>query len=56
MLSILILLAFIKLSIHYNNPIILAGSYTLINTLIVSIFGYPIIVILETIVLTMSVS
>jgi RsiW-degrading membrane proteinase PrsW (M82 family) len=33
MIGAIILVAFIKLSIHYNNPLVLAGSYTLITAL-----------------------
>lgn len=33
MISAIILVAFIKLSIHYNNPLVLAGSYALITAL-----------------------
>ena len=30
MISAILLVAFIKLSIHYNNPVLLAGVYTLL--------------------------
>jgi hypothetical protein len=56
MLSALILVAFIKLSIHYNNSLVLAGGYTLINTLIVTMLGNPIDMIIVSAILTLSVS
>jgi hypothetical protein len=56
MLSALILVAFIKLSIYYNNPLILAGGYTLVNTLIVTMLGIPIDMIIVSTILTLSVS
>lgn len=32
MLSLLLLVVFIKISIHYNNPLLLAGSYAVLAT------------------------
>lgn len=39
MISFLLLIGFIKVSLHYNNPLLLAGLYTVATTLISSMLG-----------------
>lgn len=39
MLSVILLIGFIKVSLHYNNPIALAAVYTAATTVISAMFG-----------------
>ncbi len=39
MISLILLIAFIKVSLHYNNPLFLAVLYTVATTLISVMFG-----------------
>lgn len=39
MISLFLLVAFVKISIHYNNPLVLAGLYTILATLFSAAFG-----------------
>ena len=52
MISLLLLAAFVKLSIHYNNPLVLAGSYTVAAALVSAMLGVEISVLLISIVVT----
>ena len=52
MISFILLAAFIKLSIHYNNPLVLAGLYTAIATLFSAMFGVGIVVLLVSAAIT----
>ncbi len=55
MLGILLLVGFIKISIHYNNPVVLAGAYSVIVTLLSSAFGYELSTLLISGVLTFGI-
>jgi hypothetical protein len=39
MISSILLIAFIKVSLHYNNPVALAAIYTVAATLVSAMFG-----------------
>jgi hypothetical protein len=45
MISLILLVAFIKVSLHYNNPIILAVIYTVATTVVSAMFGVEITVL-----------
>lgn len=54
MISAIILVAFIKLSIHYNNPLVLAGLYTLIAGLVSAALGVSPLTLLGSAIITFS--
>jgi hypothetical protein len=45
MISSILLIAFIKVSLHYNNPITLAAVYTVATALISAMFGVELAVL-----------
>lgn len=45
MIGSILLIAFIKISLHYNNPIALAAIYTVAATLVSAIFGVELAVL-----------
>ncbi len=45
MISLILLVAFIKVSLHYNNPIALAALYTVATTGFAAMFGVEITVL-----------
>ena len=45
MISSILLIAFIKVSLHYNNPVALAAIYTVATTLISAMLGVEITVL-----------
>ena len=51
MISLIILIGLIKVSIHYNNPLALAGIYAVATTLFSAMFGveFAVLVISATI-------
>lgn len=56
MISLLLLAAFVKVSIHYNNPLVLAGLYTVIATLSSAMFGVEPVLLLVSAALTFCVT
>jgi hypothetical protein len=52
MISLILLIAFVKISIHYNNPLVLAGAYTVLTTLISAMFTAEIAVVMVSAIIT----
>ena len=52
MISVFLLVALIKLSVHYNNPLVLAGAYTALTTLAAAASGVEFAVLAVSTVLT----
>lgn len=50
------LIGFIKLSIDHNYPLVLAGGYTALATIVMAMFGNEISAVLVFAILTLSVS
>lgn len=52
MIGLILLIAFIKISIYYNNPLVLAGIYTVITTLLSAMFEVEIAALLISAIIT----
>lgn len=51
-----LLIGFIKLSLDHNYPLILAGAYTVLTTLVMIMLGHPFLAIVVFFILALSIS